>query len=487
MKEKSIGKNFIYNAAYQILVIIAPLITTPYISRVLGPAGNGIYSYTYSIITYFVLVATLGTQNYGQREIAYVQNDREKLSVRFWETVCFRWATTIIAVFFCGFYIVTLKDSERLPYVIQMAYILAVGFDITWFFQGIEEFGKVVYRNSIIKILTIICIFVFIKDENDIYIYLGIMAFLHLVGQISIWPYLPRYVNKAKLKIKSVFRNTKEIISLFIPTVAIQIYTVLDKTMIGIYDTSMVENGYYEQSQKIVKMSLAIITSLSTVMLPRIARSYKENDHAKLSSYMYSSYRFLLMLTLPMAGGLFAIASNLVPWFFGPGYEKVIVLLAIFSLLYIGIGLSTITGIQYLIPTKQQNVYTITVLCGAIVNFILNLILIPEFKSIGAAIASVIAEFTVTFVQFFYVIFVKKTFKLSRIVLPSWKYFCSTIIMLVVVKMVSNLCIPTVSSTVLLGVLGVGVYVLLLYTLRDEFFMKYVKGIIRKTKGLNND
>lgn len=474
MSKKSIGKNYIYNVIYQILLIVVPLITTPYISRVLGPEGNGTYSYTYSIVTYFVLVASLGTQNYGQREVAYVQNDKKKVSQVFWELVAFRGLMTIIAGLCYFIFLFTVSKEERLIYCIQGLYIVAVAFDITWFFQGLEEFGKVVFRNCVVKIVNIIYIFTMVKSKDDVIVYIGGLAVLTLVGQISIWPYISRYVEMKKPEKFNPLRGLKDIISLFIPTVAIQVYTVIDKTMIGIYDTTMVENGYYEQAQKIVKMSLTVLTSLSTVMIPRIAMAYANREKAELKRYMYNSFRFIMFLAFPMMIGVSAITGSLVPWFFGNGYEKVKLLIPIFSTLYIFIGFSNIIGIQYLVPTKRQNVLTVTVVCGACINFVLNLVMIPRWYSVGAAISSIIAECAITCLQLTYVIRGEKLIKLKDLLRPGMKYMLSAVVMGIVIKIEAIYMSETIITTAFMIATGCIVYVVCLLICKDDVLTEFI-------------
>ena len=273
--KKSITKNYIYNLIYQILILILPLITTPYVSRVLGAENIGIYSYTISIATYFILFGSLGIAMYGQREIAYLQDQKEKYSKLFWEIVVLRFFTMSISSII--FYISFVKNGEyHMYYKILLLELLANCFDISWFFQGLEEFKKTVLRNIVVKIISIICIFVFVKSYNDLFIYFWIYVLSNLIGNISLWAYLPKYIDKIEISKIDIMKHIRPTISLFIPQIAIQIYTVLDKVMIGTIILDKSEVGFYEQSQKIVKMLLTIVTSLGIVMIPRMANTFKK-------------------------------------------------------------------------------------------------------------------------------------------------------------------------------------------------------------------
>ena len=270
---KSVSKNYIYNVSYQLLLLITPFVTTPYLSRVLEPAGIGTYSYTYSIVSYFILLASLGVADYAQREIAYHQDNPHLQSRTFYEVNLIRCLLVGLSLFL--YYIVVSSFSgNHIIYWYQALNIIAVLFDISWFFQGLEEFGKIVLRNFVIKIISIIMIFVLIHTPEDLNKYVCLIGMMNILSGLSIWLYLPKYLHLVRLQEIKPFRNFFIIIQMFLPQVAIQVYTVLDKTMIGVMTGSPLENGYYEQAEKVVKLSLTIVTSLGTVMLPRIAYAY---------------------------------------------------------------------------------------------------------------------------------------------------------------------------------------------------------------------
>ncbi|OBZ33320.1 oligosaccharide flippase family protein [Megasphaera sp. DISK 18] len=472
---KSVSKNYIYNVSYQLLLLITPFITTPYLSRVLEPAGIGTYSYTYSIVSYFILLASLGVADYAQREIAYQQDDPHLQSRTFYEVTLIRFL--LVGLSLCIYYFVVSSFSDNhLIYWYQALNILAVLFDISWFFQGLEEFGKIVLRNFIIKFASVICIFVFIHQPEDLNKFVILIGMMNILSGISIWLYLPKYLVPVPRQEIKAFRNFSIIIQMFLPQIAIQVYTVLDKTMIGVMTGSPLENGYYEQAEKVVKLSLTIVTSLGTVMLPRIAYAYAHKDYETIRTNMMRSYRFVWFLTLPMFCGFIAVSNNFVPWFFGPGYDKVVPLMQILSGLVIAIGLSNVTGIQYMLPTNQQNKLTLTVICGAVVNFVLNLVLIPMMQSIGAAIASIIAEITVTAVQFY---LVRQVFSISQIIRSSSKYLLSCLIMFAATYSLSHYLAPSIVHTVLIVAVGSCLYFSFLYFFKDPMLIM----AIDKVKG----
>ena len=478
MAKKSITKNYIYNVAYQILITILPLITTPYVSRVLNAEAIGIYSYTISITTYFILFGSLGVALYGQRKIAYYQTDKIKRSKIFWEINILRFVTMTIAMVI--YYFIYVRQGEyKIYYEILLIELLANCLDISWFFRGIEEFKKTVVRNTIVKLISVALIFTLVKSVDDLYKYFIIYVLSTAIGNISLWLYLPKYIEKVKINELNILKHLKPTIILFIPQIAVQIYTVLDKTMIGMIVSDKAEVGYYEQSQKIIKLLLSIITSLGTVMLPRMAATFANGDNDKMKEYMKKSFNFVFLLAFPMIIGIDSVASKFVPLFFGNGYEKVTNIIYIISPIILAIGLSNVVGTQYLLPTKRQKEYTISVICGAIINFILNMILIRMFRSLGASIATVIAEFSVTAIQLFAI---RKDMNIKKIVNLSKKYLVSTIVMGIVVLLIGFKGNNSWTTIIIQGISGMVTYLVMLIILKDEFLLDNINKILKVKK-----
>ena len=475
--EKSIKKNYIFNLSYQILLLITPLITTPYVSRVLGADGIGTVSYAESIASYFVLFATMGITTYGQREISYVQQSVEKRSIVFWNTKILEFVTS--GAMLVAYLIFAILQQQSIIYVIFACNIIAVFFDVSWFFQGVEEFGKIVLRNVIFKLINIVYIFTFIRTKDDLILYvIGLTSFSAL-SNLSLWFYLPKYITKVEKSELHPFKNFKVVLGLFIPTIAIQVYTVLDKTMIGIITQDSFENGYYEQALKISKMVLTVVTSLGTVMIPRIGYYFKEGDKSKIRDLMYRGYQFVWFLGIPLCFGLVMVSSNFVPWFFGSGYDKVADLLKMLAFLILAIGINNVTGMQYLIPTGREKLFTITVLIGAGVNFCLNSILIYFFQSVGAAVASVIAESTIAIVQ---IIMVRKELSPLEIVKRGKNYCIAGVVMVGVLFILNRYLTSGIVDTAILVISGACSYFIVLLVLRDPFFLTNVNTVMAKIK-----
>ncbi|MBR4314996.1 MAG: flippase [Lachnospiraceae bacterium] len=463
---KSIKKNYIFNLLYQVLLVIIPLITIPYLSRMLGPSGIGTVSFAESIVSYFVLFANLGINIYGQREISYAQDDKSRRSIVFYNVFITKLIMSLVVFVIYSISYFTVLHS--IIYLILSIQIISVIFDITWFFQGIEEFDKIVIRNTIIKLLNIIFIYTFVKGKDSVIIYCISVALFPLLGFLSLWPNLSTYLEKIDLSKINISNVLKVSLTLFLPTIAIQVYTVLDKTMIGIITKDALENGYYEQSIKISRSLLMLITALSTVVIPRVGYYYDKNDHDMVKDILYRSYRFVFMMSIPMCFGLYFVSYNFIPWFLGAGFNKSIILVQIFSLLIICISLSNVTGMQYFVPTEQQTKLTISVCIGAVVNFILNCLLIPNFKSVGAAVASVIAEAIITIVQF---VLAKDYISIPKILRNVTKYLISGIVMLIILFTFARNREPSVFNSLIISAIGATSYFTTLLILKDEFLL----------------
>ena len=470
--KNSLVKNYVYNTLYQILVIFLPIITTPYVSRVLGANNIGIYSYTLSITTYFILFGSLGISLYGQREIAYLQGNPEKYSKVFWEIIFLRIITMSVSLLTFYFSFILNSNEYSFYYTILIFEIIASIFDISWFFQGLEEFKKTIVRNIFVKFLSVIFIFLFVKQPEHLIYYFVIYVLSNLFGNLSLWLYLPKYLKKINIKKINIFRHLKPIILLFIPQIAIQIYTVLDKVMIGSIILDKTEVGFYEQSQKVIKILLSIVSSLGTVMLPRIANSFAKNDDERINNYMYKSLNATLIISIPMIFGIFAVADNFVPLFFGEGYNNVIILMQVIAPIILMIGLSGNIGSQYLLTTKQQGKFTLSVIIGAIVNFIINILLIPKYGALGASIGTVIAESIVTISQ---IIMTYNQIDYKNIFYSFVKYSCFSFLMYASCYLVNYFNMNDIFSLLLKFLVGISIYFIMLFISKDKFTFDVLK------------
>ena len=489
IKESNSNKiNYIFNTFYQVLTVLTPLITAPYISRVLGADGVGKYSFTYSIVTYFVLLATLGTTTYGQRETAYHKHSKYERSLVFWETFVFRVLTTSILLVGYVLLVPVLASADNTKLLlIQSFYLINVALDITWFFQVMAQFVTITIRNTIVRLVGVVLIFALIKGPADVEKYCLILVLSTTFGLISTFPLLRGKIELVKREELHFGVVLRKCIPLFVPTIAIQVYTVLDKTMIGLFTISNIENGYYDQAEKIVKMTVVLVTSLSTVLAPKIASAYKQRDTEKVKNYLQTLFKYVCMVGLPIVCGLFSVSDSFVPLFLGPGYEKCVVLMKVFCPIVFFLGISNVTGSSYLVQTSQQAKVNISVIVGAIVNLSLNLILIPRFYSIGAAIASIAAEGSVTIIQ---LTAVNKDYRLKELFKGTGLYLCTSIMMLIVTMLGGKILTNThVYPSIIVGcqvLLGVIVYFLILILFKDSMMLNVINTIKKRMLGEKN-
>ena len=287
--------------------------------------------------------------------------------------------------------------------------------------------------------------------------------------------YLPKYLEKIKIKEIKIFRHFKPTLSLFIPQIAIQVYTLLDKVMLGSMILNKAEVGYYDQSQKIIRMLLTIVTSLGTVMLPRMANTFMKGDNKKIKEYMKKSFRFAFGISIPMIIGIIMVADAFVPIFFGEGYAKVAILMKTISPILLFIGLSNVIGTQYLLPTKRQKAYTTSVVCGAMLNFTINMLLIKQLGALGASIGTIIAEITVAGIQIFCI---RKEFNLKEIVICSKHYVISGIMMFGLLYIIGKLPIDNEPVIMIAQIIiGIVIYGTVLILQKDEIVMELLEKV----------
>lgn len=468
-------KNYLYNAFYQIFILLVPLITTPYLSRVLGPTGVGINAYTNSIIQYFILFGSIGVNLYGNRQIAFVHGNRQKMTKTFYEIFFLR-ISTIILAFVAFFIFLRITHQYHGYYWSQSLSLLAAAFDISWFFMGVENFAVTVLRNFVVKMLTLVSIFVFVKDQSDLGLYILILSMSLLIGNLTLFPSLKKYIGRPVIKHLNVWQHLLPSLALFIPQIATQIYLVVNKTMLGAM-TSVQASGYFDQSDKIIKMVLAVVTATGTVMLPHVANAFAQGKVEKTKSYLYRSFSFVSFLSIPMFFGIVAVSDKFVPLFFTKQFQAVTPLMMIEAIVIVLIAWSNAIGTQYLLPTKQTGAYTTSVVLGAVVNIGINIPLILTWGAIGAALATVLSEMTVTGYQFWVI---RKQISYSKLFESNQKYVIAGLAMFIVVRLLDGWLTANWLMLILEVVVGISVYGLFLVFLRASIIKDAVQLISHK-------
>jgi O-antigen/teichoic acid export membrane protein len=456
----SIRKNYIYNSIYQILSFLTPLITTPYISRILTVKGIGEYSFYYSIASYFVIFIMLGLNNYGNREVATVRNNLKKLTCVFWEIYFLQFSLGIFltCIYFC--YVFFMAQNQVIALAMSF-YVISAIFDINWFFFGLEAFGFIVTRNVIVKIFSIILIFTCVHNKSDLPIYCTILTTSMLLSQVILWPYLFKKISYVKPCKKNVIKHLKPNLYLFLTVLAVSLYKTMDKIMLGILSSNK-EVGYYESSEKMISLPIALVQSLGIVMLPRmsnlISRGYKS-----VGSLIDKSMMIALFISTSMCFGIMGISKEFIPLFYGKGFEKCKILFIILLPSCVFLAFANVIRTQYLLPFKKDNVYVKSAFIGAGINISLNLLLISYIGAIGAAIGTFFAELSVAMYQAYKA---KDKLPIQKYVYLSIPFIMTGLVMFLILYM-----IPTGENLLISLVLKVIIGILIYLTAIKLFFV----------------
>ncbi len=467
-----IKKNYLYNVTYQILSLLVPLVTIPYVSRVLGANGVGIYSYTYSIAYYFVLFTQLGIENYGNRTIAKTRNNKKEMSKEFLSIVSIQMFLSVVMAILYLIYCLFISNNDRTISLLQTIYIVSAGINISWFFFGLEKFKITVIRNALVKLLSLLLILLFVKNETDVWIYTLILALSSLISQLYLIPYLRKEIVLVRFTFNDIKKQIRPILILFIPILSISLYKIMDKIMLGII-TTVSDVGYYEQAEKIINVPITIISALGTVMLPQASNLIAINQIHKVKEYIYKSFEFIMFLAFPMVFGLITISDEFVPLFLGDSFIQSANIIKYLSITILIISFANVIRKQFLIPMEYDKIFVLSVSLGAVMNLVLNFILIPCLKSDGAAIATIVAELTVMVIQ---VLSVRKELDFKRVFNSTKRFVLYSMFMFIMVSLLDFLSLSNFVNVLLKAIIGVIIYSLL--------NLKYIFKILHiKTKG----
>lgn len=471
--KNQVKKNFLFNVTYQLLILIIPLITSPYLSRVIKSEGVGIYSYTYSIIYYYMLITMLGVNNYGNRSIAKVRDNKKELSKTFWSIYLLQLIMgTLMILLYLG-YVMLFNNQYRTISLIQTLFIISATLDINWFFFGLEEFKKTITRNIFVKIGNALFVFLFVKNSNDVWKYALIMSGMTCLSQVILWGFLKKYVKFEKISIDDIRKHIKPNLMLFIPVIAVSLYKMMDKIMLGVM-SSIVDVGFYENAEKIISIPLTLITALGTVMLPRMSNLTSKGDIRLIEIYINKSEKFVMFLSLAMCFGLIAVGYRFAPFFFGDAFQKTGLLIMCLATTLPFISFANVIRTQYLIPSEQDKIYIKSVFLGAFINLVMNLIFIPKFDSIGACFGTIAAEISVMFYQSFAI---RKELPIKKYIINSIPFLIKSIVMLLVIYPFNYIEMNVLVRIIIQVSLGCLVYGLL--------NMKYILSIINYKKIIN--
>ena len=432
--DRKLRENLILNSLYQILAIFVPLITAPYLGRILKADQIGTYTYVHSIVSYFSLFAMLGIMNYGSREIAKKRDDKNARSKVFCEIYAMQLLTAGASVLVYVIYAFLSHTEYQLITKLMIIWTASNLLDVGWYCTGMEQFRTIVKRNIVIKTLNIVLILTLIKAYSDLNKYTIIMAGCQLLSQIIISFVVIKDVKITLPKFSEVWPRFKPNFLLFLPTIAATVYQVMDKIMIGAI-SSKVDLAYYEYADKIIQVPLLVFGAIGTVMLSRMSnlRAKADNSEAALLS---QSMDLSMVLASICAFGLASVSVELVDVYYGVEFHSSGLIMLMLTPVIFFNGWANVLRMQYVIPRGLDSIYIKATLAGAVVNLIINFIFIPRYGSVGAAIGTIIAQLVVTFV---FTVFSIKELPLKSYIKNNIPFILIGIVMFIIVKLIQML------------------------------------------------
>jgi len=400
----TIKKNLILNIVLSVSNIIFPIITFPYISRVLGPDGTGLANFAIAVCEYFVIVAGLGIPLYGIRETAKARDNLADRSIIFFEIFLIRLFTTVILLVPYFIMVINIKrfNNDLLLYYWGAVYIVANMGSIDWFFTGLEDFKYITSRSLIVKVLSVILMFIIVKHKGDVLNYFLVTIFILVINGFIDLRYALKYLTfKIDWRGLHFKRHLKPLFYIFSSLLAIKVYTLVDTIILGFLSTNQ-SVGYYNSAIKLVRISLTVITSLGTVLIARLSNAVNKNDFDEVNKLLKNSFSFVYTLGIPMMALIFALAPELVELFAGHKFNPAVLTLRILSPLILIIGMANVFSVQILTPLGKDRLVMTAAIAGAFVSVALNFLLVPFLNQNGSAISNVATEFLVTVICFFF-------------------------------------------------------------------------------------
>ena len=390
-------KNYLYNLSYQILTIILPIITVPYVTRIFTSEDLGNYGFYNSIVSYFSLFAMLGIGLYGTKQIAAASD----VSSTFWNIYAIQLIANLISIFVYVIVILCIPTmSEIIPLILFISLFSKI-IDISWLFAGKEDFKKITLRNTVVKVVGVISIFTFIKNSEDLYLYIFLIVVFDFLGQLVMWVPAKKFIKRPSFNMKIMKKNLYPIVLLFLPQVAISLYVVLDRTLLGLLG-SYSDVGIYEQGQKLISILLKVVSSLGIVMLPRVANLLSERRDKEAQNMVKFSFILYNLIIFPMMFGLIAVNEVFVELFLGKDFQDVKYVLYIITINIMLVGWTNILGHQVLVVRNKNKEFMLSTTIPAFVSVAVNIAVIPFFGYIGASITAVIVELLAFTIQWYY-------------------------------------------------------------------------------------
>ena len=479
---KTVKLNFLLNLTRMFLGMAFIVITTPYIARILGPKSLGKVEYVNSLITYFMLFSALGIPSYGVREVAKYRDNSKELSKLVLEILTILCITTIIGYIVLFGLLYSYKSLYELKDIILVMSINIIcnNIGIDWFYQGIENQLYITKRFILVRILTLIAMFIFIKNKEDYLIYAFILVMMQSGSNILNFINLRKYISFKDIKFKDleIKKHIKSIFIIFMATVATAIYLQLDSIMIGNISKEAV--GIYIVPNKLIRMMLVIVTALGTVLLPRITNCLRNKDYINYDLYMNMSLNYIFFIAVPLAVSTFLLSEDIINIMAGSQFVASVLTLKILSPILFMIGVAYFLGFQLLYPLGLEKYYSYSLIIASLINFVFNYLMIPKYLQNGAAIGTVVAETVGPLIMLFFAReHIKKISFFSR---KRLKYFVATFIMSLIIIYVKKMEFSSAETIICSFILGGITYIGVLLLLKEEICVEGIKIIKNKVK-----
>ncbi|MCM1568097.1 MAG: oligosaccharide flippase family protein [Roseburia sp.] len=458
-------KNLLYSFLYEVIIALYPLLLIPYLSATIGKSGIGIYSYTYSIVGFFLLVCQLGVNTCGTRAIAKTRNNKKEMTRTFKCIFLIQVSASAISILAFLIYVFLFAQKYQFYFVLLLPFLIGQGIRISWFFLGLENIATILLRNVMIRLVSAVLIVLFVKTEASLPLYFLIMSLSYLLGDISVWPKALKMLDIAKIDKATVYKYIKPMMVMFLPILALRGAYYTDEIMLGfLKDTDSV--AIYENVYKVVNMPLQLYTVLANVFTAQASHLVATKQNNKNVGYVMNSIDMSSAIMFPIIFGMIAIAKEFVPWYMGETFLECIGVMHVLPIVLIFSGITSILRTQYFIPLEQDRKYVTTIAMGVLMNIILNCILIPEFSYIGVAIATVISEMMITFLS---VNIIQRKDRIVRAFRYFPLYLSDAVLMLVVIRVIGNKLGVGIGTNILQIICGGAVYLIILFGFQRLF------------------
>lgn len=477
IKEQSITKNVIYNFIKTLSTLIFPILSFSYASRVLQVSGIGNFEFSKSLVAYFIVIAMLGIVNYGTRECAKVRNDKKKLSTLAFELLCLNCCSMIISyiLLFMLLIFVSKFNNYKILILINSVNLLLTVIGMEWLYNAVEDFKYITIKTCTVQIVSFIFLFLLVKQPNDIYIYAIINVASAGAGFLFNFFHARKYIDFKLVDKKNTFKHLKPVLSIFVMIISVQVFTHMDSIMLGwIIGTEAV--GYYSVATKLISMLCSVIVSGTIVLMPRIAYYQNEQNDNKILLLVKKTINFILLLAIPMAFGIIVTADFCINVLSGAGFQPSILTTMILAVRVILSPLNTFIITHFFIAIGKENKIIITTIIAALINIILNSILIPLFSQNGAAISTIVAEIVELVIS---LIYLAKIFKLKNIFRNTWKYFVSSIWILLIYLLVNKIIENMYAKSLVVIITSTIFYFSNLYLLKDQYFFEIINKFLK--------